>query len=298
MRKQIIYPACILTALFLLAPKAHSSAEEEYHQTCTVDAGTEVMVKNINGNIHISTWENNYVDIHALKKTKKGRKELDKVTIEVETNGILRIETVKNKSYEEDSFFKRIFGIGGIWSNVEVEYTIKLPASIVLSEVTTVNGKIELNGTQGDTIVKTVNGSIFMDDCKGDVEAKITNGNITIAGGTHVRLARSTNGSISVADGATLSEAKSTNGSIKAYLPDELTEFANFSTVNGSVNLYLSPNINAEIELKTVNGTISARGFTLTLDTISRKHIAGTLGSGGKIITAKTVNGSISLYKK
>ena len=102
----IIYPACILTALFLLAPKAHSRAEEEFHQTCTVDAGTEVMVKNINGNVHISTWENNYVDIHALKTTKRGRDELDRVKIEVETNGILRIETVKNNSYEEDSFFK------------------------------------------------------------------------------------------------------------------------------------------------------------------------------------------------
>ena len=298
MRKLIIYFACILTAVFILAPKAHSSAEEEFHHTCTVDAGTEVAVKNINGNIQISTWEKNYVDIHALKKTKKGHNELDKVTIEVETNGILRIETVKNQSYKEDSFFKRIFGINVSWPKVDVEYTIKLPTSLVLSEVITTNAKIALIGTRGNTTARTTNGTINLDDCEGTIEAKTTNGNITIAGGAHVRLARSTNGSISVTDGATLSEAKSTNGSIKTSLPDELTESTNFSTINGSIDLYLSPDINAEIEMKTVNGSISARGFRIMLDTISRKHILGTLGSGGETITARTVNGSINLYEK
>lgn len=277
-RKLAILLAFIIIVFLFLAPEAYPDAEEEFHQTYTVDAGTEVEVKNVNGEINISTWDENYVDVRALKRTKKDRDELDLVTIEVTLNEILEIETVHRKS-EEDSFFKRMLG----WSRspkVSVDFTIKLPGSVILNEAVSVNGNVKVHGTRGDTIVKTTNGSIVVDNTDGFIEVKTTNGNISITGGAMVR------------------EAKATNGSIKVSLPENRIENTHISTVNGSVDLYLSPDINADIELKTVNGKISAGGFLMTVETISKREFIGTLGSGGETIFVKTVNGSISLHKE
>ena len=278
-RKLAIYLAFIIIAFLFPAPEAYPDAEEEFHQTYTVDAGTEVEVNNVTGEINISTWDADYVDVRALKRTKEDRDELDLVTIEVTLNEILKIETINRKPAEEDSFFKRMFG----WSRspkVSVDFTIKLPGSVILSEAGSVNGNVKIYGTQGDTFVKTTNGSIIVDNTDGFIEAKTTNGNISVTGG------------------ATVSEAKTTNGSINASLPKNRIENTNISTVNGSVDLYLSPDINANISLKTVNGKISAGGFLMTVETISKREFIGTLGSGGETISVRTVNGSISLHKE
>lgn len=296
-RKLTILLAFIIIAFSFLAPEAYPDAEEEFHKTYTVDAGTKVEVKNVNGEINISTWDENYVDVRALKRTKKDRDELDLVTIEVNLNEILEIKTVHRKSTEEDSFLKRMLG----WSRslkVSVDFTIKLPGSVILSSAVSVNGNVKVHGTRGDTIVKTTNGSIVVDNTDGFIEAKTTNGNISITGGATVRQAKTTNGSISISDGALISEAKTTNGSINVSLPEKLVDNIYISTVNGSVDLYLSPDINADIKLKTVIGKISAGGFLMTVETISKREFIGTLGSGGETISVKTVNGSISLHKE
>ncbi|GAF71755.1 unnamed protein product, partial [marine sediment metagenome] len=222
-----------------------------------------------------------YVDVHALKQTKKDRDELDLVSIEVTVNGTMRIETVQSRRSEDDSFFGRVFGkIYRKWPKVSVEYTIKLPKSSILARVSTVNGNVELHGTRGGTSVHTTNGKISVRETEGYVDAKITNG------------------SISITDGATVRSAKSTNGNITATISEELAENVDISTVNGSVDLYLPSDINADVDLKTVNGGISAGGLRMIVDSISKRHFTGTLGSGGKTINVSTVNGSVSLHKE
>ncbi len=295
--KLIIYLAIIIAAFSLSAPKSYSDEEEEFHKTYTVNAGTDVEVNNINGEINISTWDGNNVDIQALKRTKEDKDELDKVTIEVNLNEILEIKTVYRKPAEEDSFFRRIFDWGGNSPKVSVDFTIKLPVSAILSKAVSVNGNVSIHGTHGDTVTKTINGSINVDNTDGLVEAKTTNGNISVTGGATVRDAKTINGSISISDGALIGQAETINGSIKASLLKNRIENTNISTVNGSVDLYLSPDINADISLKTANGKISTESFLMKVNTISKREFIGTLGSGGQTISVRTVNGSINLYK-
>ncbi|HUT63147.1 MAG TPA: hypothetical protein VMZ04_04235 [Anaerolineae bacterium] len=268
--------------VLFLSQDALTDAEEEFHQTYTVEADTEVEVSNINGIINISAWDEDYVDVRALKRTREDRDELDLVTIEVNTNDILEIKTVVQKRTEdEDSFFSRIFGkIYYKTPKVTVDYTIKLPESVILNRASTTNGDIEVYGTRGDSYVKTTNGDITVENTDGLINAKSTNGRISITGG------------------ALTKNARTTNGSIEASLSDNFIDGTSISTTNGSIDLYLSPDINADIELRTVNGKISAGGFRMLVETISKREFVGTLGSGGKRITARTVNGSISLNKE
>ena len=280
--KAAIYLAVILIAVLFLSTEALSNAEEEFHQTYKVEADTEVEVKNINGDVHISGWDEDYVDVRALKRTKRGQRELDMVTIEVHIDDVMKIETVHGKrSQDDDTFFKRVFGGMGMSSpKVTVEYTIRIPESVILGKANTLNGNVKLNGTRGDTIIQSVNGNIIAEKTKGLIEAKTTNGDINITGDAGVR------------------EARTINGNIKVSIPDDGNDDIRISSVNGSIDVYLSPDIDAELELKTTNGRISARDFRITLDTISSRRFAGTLGSGGKTISVRTTNGSINLFEK
>ena len=280
-RKVIMCLALIFISITFLSQNVYSDAEEEFHQTYTVEADTEVEIRNVNGEINITAWDENYVDVRALKRTRENRDELDLVTIEVNTNDIMEINTVIQKRTEEDSFFNRIFGkIYRRSPKVTVDYTIKLPRSVILNRVSTTNGDVEIFGTRGDSYVKTTNGDIAVENTDGLIDAKSTNGRISITGG------------------ALTKNARTTNGSIEASLSDNFIDGTSISTTNGSIDLYLSPDINADIELRTVNGKISAGGFRMVVDTISKRQFVGTLGSGGKRITAKTINGSISLHKE
>jgi len=280
-RKVIICFALIFISVLFLSQNVYSDAEEEFHQTYTVEADTEVEVSNVNGIINISAWDEDYVDVRALKRTREDKDELDLVTIEVNTNDIMEIKTVVQKRTEEDSFFSRIFGeIYRRSPKVTVDYTIKLPESVILSRASTTNGDIEVYGTHGDSYVKTTNGSITVEGTDGLIDAKSTNGSITIT------------------NGALTKNARTTNGNIEASISNNFVDGTGISTTNGSIDLYLSPDINADIELRTVNGKISAGGFRMVVDTISKREFVGTLGSGGKRITARTINGSISLNKE
>lgn len=68
-RKTAIYLAEIFLAVSLLAPEAFSDAQEEFHQTYTVEVGTEVEVENRNGNIEASISEK---EIDTFISTRNG----------------------------------------------------------------------------------------------------------------------------------------------------------------------------------------------------------------------------------
>ncbi|MBT4483058.1 MAG: DUF4097 family beta strand repeat protein [Candidatus Latescibacteria bacterium] len=295
-RKLTIYLSAILIPFTFLLSEAFSDAREEFHRTYNVKSGTEVEFANRNGKVDIRSWDKDYVDVYALKRTKRNQDELDLVTIEVNNNGVLEIKTVFEKYPEKDTFFKRLFG----WRHqtspeVTVDYTIKLPTTVLLSKALIRNGSIEIDGTRGDTIVRSRNGSIIINNVDQCIEAEARNGNISITSGTVIGKVKTRNGNITINNGTGMENVQTRNGSIEVSLLDKRFGNTCFSTRNGSVVLYLSPDMNAGIELQTRDGKITTEGISLMLDKITKKHIVGTLGSGGNAISVKTRNGRISL---
>lgn len=147
--KTVIYPIMILMIVLILAPEAITETQEEFHQTYTIKPDTEVIVRNVNGNIDISTWDKDHVDVYALKRTKYDQDELDRVSVEVNTDGIMEIRTeFKRHERGRDSFFSRTFGSFRPRSpRVSVDFNIKLPASVILSRANSVNGNVVLSDT-------------------------------------------------------------------------------------------------------------------------------------------------------
>jgi len=233
---------------------------EEFHKILTPAAGTPLTVENTNGSIMVTGWDRQEVDILAVKKTRSGRGELEKVQINITENGKIGIET----EYLERN------------AKVSVNYTIKVPSTVQVELVKTTNGSIELEGTSGDTIANTTNGSVTIGDADGAIESTTTNGNVKIRDASSIKRAKTTNGNIEVSFG-------------------RLTSDTEFTTTNGSVDVRFPAGMNADLELQTTNGSIHANGIKMMLNEISRRHLSGTLGSGGTKINIRTTNGSISL---
>ena len=235
---------------------------EEVHEQFTLKAGTPLSVQNTNGSITISGWDKDYVDVLAVKKTKKSRSELDKIEVRMVQNGKLSIET----EYLENRV------------NASVEYTIKVPDTVPVELAKSTNGSVKLNGTTGNTYAKSTNGRIEIRNADGFIKAQTTNGSITIT------------------DTSGIKEAKTTNGSIDVSF-SKFENDVDITTTNGSIDVKFPSNIDAYLELKTTNGRIKANQIQILVDEISKKYVRGKLGSGGNRLYIKTTNGSISLEK-
>ena len=265
-KRMLVFSSVAIVFMYISAfgfiVDALARAQEEFHETYKLKSGSPVSVENTNGNISVTVWEEDYVDVYAVKKTRKDEDELKKVEIQVSKNDELRIKTHYIK--------KR--------AKVSVDYTIKVPKTIKVERTKTTNGQVELRGTYGDTYVKSTNGTLSIKDTDGFIEAYTTNGDINLTGATGIKSARTTNGSINVSF-------------------SKLADSVEITTTNGSINLTISQDLDADIDLSTTNGSVKASGISILLDEISKHHITGKLGSGGKKLKAKTVNGGITIYK-
>jgi len=276
-RTRILPIAVVL--VILAAMPVFGDARSEFHQTYKLVSGSSVSVKNTNGNIIITAWDNDYVDVYAELRSRRGEDELELVEISATQNGSLRVETILSRR-QDDSFLSRLFGSIGRWPDVNVNYTLKLPRNIVVDEVATVNGGVDLRDTDGVTVARTTNGTVTVENHRGVLEARTTNGNINV---------KST---------AKLREAHTVNGSIEVNIESGWNEPVSIETVNGSVDLNMPVGINADLSVRTVNGGIQANGMTMTIDKVSKHELAGSLGSGGPQISVKTVNGSVDLRQR
>lgn len=239
---------------------------EDFHETYKVAPGTVLRVENINGDILISRWEKDYVEVHAEKRSRFGPEELDKARIDVSTGDVLRVRTVhlaKN-------------------ARVSVSYSIRVPSDLGIDLVNTANGSIELKGTGGDAEVVTSNGDIDLIDARGTLRVRTSNGEIEIKGHATVR------------------EATTSNGSIRIDLRDIPKDGSEISTANGSIDIYVDVALNADLRGSTSLGKVSIKDEALrlrfTASEESRNSLEGKIGEGGRRIDVSTSNGEIRFH--
>lgn len=238
---------------------------EEFNETYNVSPGTELFLTNRNGDVTLQQWDKDYVEVRATKKTNHDRDELAKVRIDVAIDDkmVIRSEYLEEKA------------------RVSVDYWISVPSYVVVDKITTANGDIELNSTQGDTRLVTANGDVDVKDVKGIIHVQTANGDIEVRTTTAMTKATTANGDI--------------RADIQA-LPDEGTMI---KTSNGSIDLLVSKKLNADLHCATSMGEVEVKGIDVhvqsTKKTITSAQIKGRIGDGGPEIGAHTSNGDISI---
>ena len=251
----------ILSALF------GQEESEEFSKVLPLRSDGTFSLKNVNGSITITTWKEDKVDIKALKTTKGDPDKLKEVKIEVE---------VTTNSVSVNTIFPKGKNI-----RVSVNYEVKVPQGVNLSEVKSTNGSVYITGPVGHTNASTTNGRIELDGAKGTVSLSSTNGRIEAVNIRGELDADTTNGTIVL-------EMLSFEDAIKA------------KTTNGSITLRVGSleKVNADFNARTTNGSISL-DLPVTLKSMkkSRRSLEGQIGQGGPEISLRTTNGSIKITK-
>ena len=149
----------------------------------------------------------------------------------------------------------RIRFISPFWSSadVTVDYELRVPASVAL-ELRTVNGRIAVNGIDGEASATTVNGPITV-----------------AASGNNELYAKTVNGRVeahftSAFQGARL---KTVNGAVRAVLPTSASFNGDFSQVNGDFEAGFPLSIHSNPGARRVSGEVNGGKYELKIETVN-----------------------------
>jgi DUF4097 and DUF4098 domain-containing protein YvlB len=190
------------------------SLTEEFHQTYAISPQGRVELDNINGSVHISTWDRNEVKVDAIKSAYT-KERLDEAKIEVDSGkDYISIQT---KYPDHD----HTFNWGSHNNPANVEYTLTVPRAARLDEIKLINGELDVTGTTGEVRASCINGKLEAENLSGRADLSTINGKL------EARFDNLAGSSI---------ELKSVNGSVALTIPSDSKAEIEANTVSGSIN--------------------------------------------------------------
>ncbi len=236
--------------MMIAGPRAQAS--DRWEKTYDVAATATLEIQNTNGSITVRTHDQPTVIVSALRTARAvseqgARDILSRTQLEASASAdLVRLATPRSQGFSRGQ-------------QLDVRYQVSVPATLAVT-LTTVNGKVELDGVTGAVILETVNGGI---------EAR---------GLTSLR------------------KAETVNGSIRLHLRSVHAQGAQIDAVNGSVAIDLPAAASANVSVRTVNGGIDVDGFASVADAErKRRRYEGKLNGGGPTLRVETVNGGVSV---
>jgi hypothetical protein len=223
---------------------------EEFHHTYPLNTGGSVSLDNINGPVHISSWDRNEVKVDAIKSA-YSQERLNDAHIEVEaTSNHISIKT-KYPDHEEWEHSRRD-------NPASVEYTLTVPKSARLDQIRLINGSLDVSNISGEVDASCINGTLTAKDLTGPMKLSSINGR--------------TDASINP-PGDEFIKLSAVNGSLNLTLPSDAKARIEANTVTGKIENNFGLHVNnhryvghdvrgelgnggAHIELNNVNGPI------------------------------------------
>jgi len=251
------------TSLLVLALAGPAfGASSTFHWSGPLASGKTVEVHNINGGIHAVPSPDGTLEVNATRYSKTQDPESVKIEVFEAKDGTLTFCTLypSRAGYPENTCDERGSTSHGSNSDVQVDYTVKVPAGVAL-EAYTVNGDVKAIAMKGPVDAKTVNGEI-----------RVTT--------------------------SSWAEATTVNGGVAVEMAGKgWPEDLEFRSVNGSIVLDLVGSPNASLRAETMHGDIDSEFPLEVTGKIRKNRISGTLGSGGVELALQTLNGSIELRR-
>lgn len=246
-------------ALFVLALGAQASDHrgaftEEFHQTYNIAANGRLELDNINGDVHISAWDQNEIKVDAVKYA-NSKDRLDDARIEIDSGKDYL--SIRTKYRDHDLSFNW----GGRNNPPSVEYTLMVPRNIRLDEIKLINGSLDLSGVTGEVRASCINGKLEAHNLSGRADLSTINGHLD------ARFDQLSGSSV---------ELKSVNGSVELTIPSDSKAEIEASTVSGGIENDFGLHVNhhrfvghdlrgelgnggPHIRLENVNGRIEIR---------------------------------------
>jgi hypothetical protein len=247
-----------ICAVLVLALGAHAydrrDFTEEFHQTYALTSDGRIELDNLNGAVHISSWDRNEVKVDAVKYA--GTKErLDEARIEVDSGkDYLSIRT-KYPDHDHN------FNWGDRNNPAGVDYTLTVPRGARLDDIKLINGSLDITGVAGEIRASSVNGKVEAHNLSGRAEISTVNGRL------EAHYDELPTSSI---------ELNSVNGSLELTIPSDSKAEIEAETVSGGIENDFGLHVNhhhfvghdlrgelgsggTHIKLNNVNGRIEIR---------------------------------------
>ena len=209
--------AAICTAGLALAAQAsdhRGDLTEEFHQTYALTPDGRVELNNINGDVHISSWDRNEVKVDAVKYADTKEK-LDEAKIEIDSGKDYL--SIRTKYPDHDNTWTW----GSHHNPASVEYTLTVPRTARLDKINLINGALGVTGISGEVRASCINGRLDAHDLSGRAELSTVNGRLD------AHFEQLAQNSI---------ELNSVNGSVDLTIPSDSNAELEASTVNGGID--------------------------------------------------------------
>jgi DUF4097 and DUF4098 domain-containing protein YvlB len=281
MNRQRQFPAWLgavlgtICALFALALGAHASDQrgeftEEFHQTYAIAPDGRVDLSNINGSVHISTWDQNEVKVDAIKSADMKEK-LEEARIEVDSgNGYVSITT----KYPDHDMTSR----NGHWHNnpASVEYTLTVPRTIRLDAIKLINGSLDITGVTREVRASCINGRLEAHNLSGRADLSTINGHLD------AQFEELSSSSI---------ELKSVNGSLELTIPSDSKAEIEASTVSGGIENDFGLHVNHHRYVgHDLRGELGSGGPRIKLENVNGRIAIHHASDGRALSPAKDLN--------
>jgi DUF4097 and DUF4098 domain-containing protein YvlB len=253
-RKHATLGATILGSLLtLLLALASAQVTQDFHRTIPLSSNGRISLDNINGNVEITGWDRNEVQIDAVKKA-RDQQRLDEARIEVNAG----TDSVEIKThYPEDRTNN---------NPASVHYQLHVPRNARLDHINLVNGSLTAQKVSGEVIAKLVNGKVQVSDLAGRADLSTINGKIEANYASLNNVAEI--------------KLKSVNGPIELGLPNAPNAEVKASTVSGGIRTEFPLEVRGGYVGKNLTGTIGSGGTSIELSNVNGSiHIGPGHGS-------------------
>jgi len=232
-------------------------------QSFPLNAEGSFSLDNVKGRIEIHGWSSNVVVINAAIHGKTSES-VEAVKINIDSGLDRAIVHTEQPSSVTGFPWSWLWFKNDKRNDASVDYTIQVPQHARLADISSVNGRIVIDGISGDIAASTVNGETQIKDAARNLRLSTVNGRITadmilLGGGQSVSL-------------------DAVNGKVELALPDDADANFSASTVNGSITSEF-PSLKAKKEFPVGN------------------NLKGSLGNGSASVKVSTVNGGISFRR-
>jgi DUF4097 and DUF4098 domain-containing protein YvlB len=241
-----------LLALFL-AISAHAQVSQEFHRTVSLPSNGRVSLDNVNGDVEITGWDRNEVQIDAVKRA-RDQQRLDEAQIEVEAGSdYVKVHTQYPHNHTNNN-------------PASVHYTLRVPQNAQLDRIGLVNGALTVQKVTGEVDASLVNGKAQISDLSGEANISSVNGRIE-ASYTSLNNVREI-------------KLKSVNGSVELGLPGSPNADVKASTVNGSIKSDFPLTVQGSFVGHNLTGTLGSGGTRIDLSNVNGSiHIGSARGS-------------------
>lgn len=236
----------------LIASPLYADVTQEFHRTVSLPANGRVSLSNVNGDVEITGWNRNEVQIDAIKSA-RDQQRLDNLRIEVNSgSGSVEITTRYPEHLNNNPG--------------SVHYSLHVPENARIDKINLVNGSLTAQRLTGEVNASLVNGKVHSSDLAGTADFATVNGEIdaNYASLNNVREIK----------------LKSVNGHIELLLPQSPNANVSASVVNGGISTDFPLTVKGHFVGKSMSGTLGSGGVQIELNNVNGSiHIGPGRGS-------------------